>query len=1379
MSTPALHITPPSPPSAFTDRTPPYSAEAEMAVLGGMLIDQDAVVKAVEVVDDTMFHREAHRRLFRSLVRIWQRGDVIDEITVSDDLRKAGDFEAVGGVTFLASLLDAVPTAANIEYHCKIVREKAILRRLIEAATSIIQETYAWQGEVENLMDVAEQRIFQLAQSSDRRGFVWIKEILWPTFEKIEQLQANQSSITGVPTGFADLDELTAGFQDSDLIIVAARPSMGKCLAHDAEIVLDDGSIATIEELFRRRSARLLTLNERWKLETTEPSAYVDDGHKPVFRVTTRLGRQIETTLTHPFLTIDGWKRLEEIEVGAHVAVPRRIDVFGDGEMRDCEVQLLAYLIGDGGLTNATPRFTNADPRVRDDFAEAVDAFGGLAVTLEDSAGTRTPTLSVRSDLDAIRSVRAGFATALSGALEGRGARRRLAAAVGVSPATVTHWASAHTAPDEEMVERISAGIGVDAAILAPAPIRTRATNPLTGWLTELGIWGKGAAEKVVPAAVFTLPRPQLALFINRLFATDGWATVLASGQAQLGYASVSERLARQLQHLLLRFGVIASLRRRAVKYRGTRRPAWQLDITDARSLRTFAAEIGIFGKEGALERCVAAVDARRYQTNRDLVPREVWRWIEREKGTEPWASLGRRAGMAGWSNLHVGRRALTRDRLRAFARALDSRRLLELAESDVYWDEVVSIEPVGVKQVYDLTIPGTHNFVANDVCVHNTAFVLNIAQHAAIQAQKPVAFFSLEMSKESLVQRVLCAEARVDASRLRRGRLTDDDYARLAIAAGHLNTAPIYIDDTPGISVLEMRAKARRLKSDRADLAMIIVDYLQLMVSHGKSESRQQEVSEISRGLKALAKELELPVVALSQLSRAVESRPDKRPMMSDLRECVTSDTLVVLSDGRRVPIRELVGTTPEVVAVSPKGKLIYGKTDLIWSVGVRPVKKLKLASGRSIRCTDQHRLWGADGWARVAELRAGDRLAIARRLPEPEAVEDWTEDRLILLGHLVGDGSYLSGQPLRYTTASEENSRAVAEAAVREFGVTVNRHAGRGRWHQLVLSGNGNRWHPAGVNRWLRDLGIFGQRSFEKRLPAEAFRLPSSQVAILLRHLWATDGAIFARSGGRGSSSVFFSTNSPGLAGDVAALLLRLGIVARSRVVQQGRYRPVHVVSVSGAADQRRFLDLVGGFGPRAAQAERLAQVLSTVEGNTNVDTLPHAAFERVRAVMLQRGVSQRAMAAARGTSYGGTSHFRFAPSRSVVAEYAEILNDDALREQAANDLFWDRIVEIVPDGEEEVFDLTVPGPASWLADGIVSHNSGAIEQDADVIMFLYRPEYYFGPTDKEGNSIEGKAELIIGKQRNGATGNVPLFFRKEFTLFESMSHHSRDDH
>jgi len=819
------------PPEIFSERTPPYSPEAELAVLGGMMMDADALSKAIEVVDDTMFHREGNRRIFRAMVRIFERGDVIDFVTLPEELRTTGDLDSAGGLAFLSTLVDAVPTAANIEYHAKIVREKALLRRLIEAATGIIQETYAGQTDVEDLLDEAEQRIFQIAQTHDRKGFVWIKEILWPTFEKIEQLQNNSSSVTGVATGFNDLDEITAGFQPGDLIIVAARPSMGKCLAHDAEILLEDGSVTTIEEIYRARSARLLTLDERWKFAITEPSAFVDDGEKPVFRVTTRLGRTVETTLTHPFLTVDGWKPLSEVAVGDHVAVPRRLEVFGKDEMRDCEVKLLAYLIGDGNLTGANPRFTNADARLRGEFSAAVAEFA--------------PEQSWAADLPG-----AVFTISDSWGL-------------GKSSYAATLLTSG----------------AVEALALAER-------DALATWLDGLGLMGKGAAGKFVPAPVFTLVRPQLALFLNRLFATDGRATVLASGQAQLGYATVSERLARQLQHLLLRFGVIARLRRREVKFRDGHRTVWQLDITDAESIRTFAREIGIFGKEEALGRVEAAVGAKRHQTNRDLIPRGVWARIEAARGEESWASLARRAGIEGWSNVHAGKRSLSRRRLRAFADALGHAELRALAESEVYWDEVVSVEPLGMRQVYDLTIPETHNFVANDVCVHNTAFTLNIAQHAAISAKAPVAFFSLEMSKESLVQRVLCAEARVDASRLRRGRLMDDEYARLATAAGYLNTAPIYIDDTAGISVLEMRAKARRLKSDRPDLAMIIVDYLQLMVGKGKTENRQQEVSEISRGLKALAKELNVPVVALSQLSRAVESRPDKRPMMSDLRE-------------------------------------------------------------------------------------------------------------------------------------------------------------------------------------------------------------------------------------------------------------------------------------------------------------------------------------------------------------------------------------------------------------------------------------------------------------------------------------------------------------
>lgn len=175
---------------------------------------------------------------------------------------------------------------------------------------------------------------------------------------------------------------------------------------------------------------------------------------------------------------------------------------------------------------------------------------------------------------------------------------------------------------------------------------------------------------------------------------------------------------------------------------------------------------------------------------------------------------------------------------------------------------------------------------VAGRPSMGKTSFCMNIAEHVAIEGKKPVGIFSLEMSRDQLVLRMLCSQAMVDASRLRTGHLGNEDWAKLTMAAGHLNVAPIFIDDSAAITAMEMRAKARRLKAQQGDLGLIIVDYLQLMRGGGRVENRVQEVSEISRSLKALAKELNTPVVALSQLSRQVESRTDKRPMMSDLRE-------------------------------------------------------------------------------------------------------------------------------------------------------------------------------------------------------------------------------------------------------------------------------------------------------------------------------------------------------------------------------------------------------------------------------------------------------------------------------------------------------------
>ncbi len=664
---------------------------------------------------------------------------------------------------------------------------------------------------------------------------------------------------------------------------------------------------------------------------------------------------------------------------------------------------------------------------------------------------------------------------------------------------------------------------------------------------------------------------------------------------------------------------------------------------------------------------------------------------------------------------------------------------------------------------------PGDLVIVAGRPSMGKSTLAVNMAEYAAVHpsTRASVAIFSLEMPSEQVITRMLASVGGVPLANLRSGRISDEDWVRITSATNQLSEAKIFVDETPALTPTELRARARRIKREHG-LDLILVDYLQLMQVPGTKENRATEIGEISRGLKVLAKELAVPVIALSQLNRAVEQRENKKPVMSDLRECVTGDTLVWLTDGRRVPIESLVGTEPEVWAVDERERIVAARSDKVWRVGRRAVLGVQLASGRSIRVTAEHRLLTGKGWCRAHEIVTGERVALARRVPAPAQPLRWPEHWLVLLGHLIGDGSYLVHQPLRYTTASQANSEAV-RAAAEAFGSRVTRFAGRGQWHQLLISGNGNRWHPAGVGGWLKELGIFGQRSHEKRLPPAVFALPDEQIALLLRHLWATDGAITTpRAGTRSGRRVYFSTCSPGLAEDVAALLLRLGIVARlRRVVGREGTRPMSTVDVSGAEFQRRFLETVGGFGPRASGAAALAQWLTEAQGNTNVDALPLETFAAVRAAMRAQGISTRAMARMRGTRYGGSSHFQFAPSRALLADYAERLSVPQLQERACSDLFWDRVVGIVPLGEAEVFDLTVPGPASWLSDGVVSHNSGAIEQDADMILLIYREEVYDKNTTKKGI-----AEIDLVKHRNGEIGTFLLTFQGQYTRFANYA-------
>ena len=737
---------------AVNDRLPPQNIEAEEAILGGVLLDPEAIGRVMEILSPDAFYIGAHKEIYRAALDLHAKGQPTDLLTVTVWLKDHDKLEKVGGQARIAQLIDRTVSAANIDQYATLVMDKYTRRMLIQAGGEISQMGYDTTVPLEKVLDQSEQKLFGITQVRPQIGLTATSDILIDTFAEIEQRSLGVV-LPGVPCGFYDLDAMTQGFQRSDLIITAARPSMGKCLSAEAQILLADGSLKTMGEIYQAQTADLLTLGPNWRFHLTQPSTYVDDGQKPVFRVSTRSGRTLETTLTHPYLTIQGWRPLSALAVGQKIAVPRILPVFGNEELSEAEISRLV------------------DPRGQDDFV--------------------------------------------------------------------------HPGSQDAQIQEVGC----------------------------------------IPSVIFRLNQRCLAQFLNRLFAAYGSAMVSTSGQAQLGLTNIHETLARQVQHLLLRFGILSQISLGSVLNEGDPSLTWQLNITDAPSIKTFIQDIGIFGKEDAIERVKSALQNRRYQTNQDLIPMEVWEVLREAKGEESWPSLARRAGLKGTSNIHAGKRAPTRERLFALATALENIELQNLATSDVYWDEIVAIEPLGLKQVYDLTIPATHNFVANDICVHNTSFVLNIARNIAALQKLPVAIYSLEMSKLQLVYRLLSSEVEMESSRLRTGRIAQNEWEKLGHAISILSQMPIFIDDTPNISITEIRSRCRRLQAEQGGaLGLVLIDYLQLM--EGGGDNRVQELSKMTRSLKGLARELNVPIIALSQLSRGVESRTNKRPMMSDLRE-------------------------------------------------------------------------------------------------------------------------------------------------------------------------------------------------------------------------------------------------------------------------------------------------------------------------------------------------------------------------------------------------------------------------------------------------------------------------------------------------------------
>ena len=1148
------------------ERMPPHDVAAEQCVLGGMLLSKDAISDVIEVIRPVDHYRPAHQLVHEAILDLYARGEPADPITVSNELSRRGELSRIGGAPYLHTLIASVPTAANAGYYARIVRERAILRRLVEAGTRIVQFGYAGDGEADELVDRAQAEVFSVTDRRLAEDYHSLSEIMPGALEEIEAIGAHGGGITGVPTGFADLDALTNGLHAGQMIVIAARPAVGKALALDTPLPTPFGW--TTMGLVRPGD---LLLGADGKPTRVVAATEVMRG-RPCFQVEFSDGEVIVADEQHQWVT---WT--------SHAAgfVPPQVVTTGE---------MAAALRSAGGRS----RFAVAVPR---------------PLELPEADLLVPPYL-------------------LGAALAGRtvpsvGARARALAVVG-GGRTNGGLSIAQSTPIEQ----------VDCAI-------DRAAN---GRIPDAYLRASVAQRRELLAGLLGVPR------------------VAGPAHVELPTAELAADV-RELIHSL----------------------GFQSEVT-------------------------AASPGRHVIRFTDALP---WRYV-------------------------------------VAVRAVPS----------------VPVRCVQVSSADQLYLAGQAM-----IPTHNSALALDFARSATIKHKLPTVVFSLEMGRNEITMRLLSAEARVPMHVMRTGQMSDDDWARLARRMSEVADAPLFIDDSPNMSLMEIRAKCRRLKQ-RHDLKLVIIDYLQLMSSSSRRvENRQQEVSEFSRSLKLLAKELEVPVVALSQLNRGPEQRQDKRPLLSDLREsgCLTGDTRILRADtGSEITLDELMASGERDIPVwsLDEGMRLVPRTlTHAFPSGVREVFRVRTASGREVHATANHPFLTYGGWEQLGDLTVGSQVAIGRITPEPLTPHSMPEPEVILLAHLLGDGSFVKNQPIRYASVDEGNLAAVSTAA-EHFGITAIRdyhEAARCTSLRLPAPFHVTHGRRNPIAKWLDSFGLFGLRSHEKFIPEAVFSLPRTELALFLRHLWATDGSVTV--GKTGNVRIYYSTTSERLARQLQALLLRFGIVGRLHAVGNTYGHPQWTVDVTGVEEQLRFVNDIGAHGKRGESVIKARVRLGEMTAAGRFDTIPSAVWTRVREVLKERSMTRGRLQVAVGTRSRGDLNDEISPSRSRLGRIAEVLDDAQLEMLATNDVFWDTISSIESVGLQPVYDATVLGTHNFIANGTNLHNS--IEQDSDVVILLHREDAY-----ERESPRAGEADLIIAKHRNGPTATVTVAFQGHYSRFVDMA-------
>ncbi len=719
-------------------KMPPQAVDLEETVLGALMLEKDALTAVIDILKPESFYKETHAKIYEAIVQLFNKSEPVDLMTVTAQLRKNGTLEMAGGAYQIAELTSKVNSAANIEYHARIITEQALKRELIRISSEIQSDAFEDTQDVFELLDRTEQSLFEISESHIRKNYSDMSTLMHEAIMEIEARKQHKDGLTGIATGFTELDRITGGWQRSDLVIIAARPGMGKCLGKGTRVLMFDGSLKKVEDVVE---GDLLMGDD----STPRTVKSIARGREKMYWVRQNKGLDYRVNESH-ILSLKRSRNegshkhgdVLNIEVREYLEKPAKFKSNYKGykvavDFPEKELPISPYFLGLwlGDGHSYSSRITSAD-------AEVVSYLKEYADELE---------------LTVVEYVQEGKCTnyGITKAKQGK-----------------------------------------------------QTFFSIQGELRKLDV----LENKHIPHVFLVNSRANRLQLLAGLIDSDGHYDDAANC---FEIVQKNEKLARQIKFLADTLGFRVSLVEKKASLAAV-------------NYESQVYRVRIFG-------------------DIDGVPVRV----ERKKA--------------------------------------------RMRKSIVDWQMTgIQLEYDKVDDYYGFEIDGNRLFLLEDMTVtHNTAFVVSAMRNAAVDFNCGVAIFSLEMSAVQLVNRLISAEAELESDKIKKGRLADHEWEQLVHKTSKLTEAPIFIDDTPGLSILELRAKCRRLKAQH-DIQLVIIDYLQLMSGDSSKNvggNREQEIATISRALKGLAKELNVPVLALSQLSRAVETRGgDKKPQLSDLRE-------------------------------------------------------------------------------------------------------------------------------------------------------------------------------------------------------------------------------------------------------------------------------------------------------------------------------------------------------------------------------------------------------------------------------------------------------------------------------------------------------------